>query len=64
MTTEKVYSLIEDKNIKNNLNRSSIWKNCHHETDIKPKGRIICYTIKFDGLKPIQVLKVETVEIN
>jgi len=58
MITEKVYSPIEDKNIKRNLQHSPIWKNCYKEDETKPNGMMYIYTIKFDGLKPIQVTKI------
>lgn len=58
METVKVYSPIKDSNIRTNLANSPIWEECYHETDTKPNKPMICYTIKFDGLKPIQVVKV------
>lgn len=64
MTTEKVYSPIRDNNIKNNISSSPIWKNCYHEDELKDipqdtRRSLICYTIKFDGLKPIQVTNIK-----
>jgi len=64
MKDEKVYSTINDKNIKENLSNSPIWKNCLHSDDLTENVRrntpnLIEYTIKFDGLKPVQVTKVK-----
>lgn len=57
-----VYSPIEDKQIRVNLNDSPIWKKAYHESDlsvIEKKHPVLWqYTIKFDGTKPIQVTKV------
>jgi len=62
MENIKVYSTIEDKNIKKNLNNSPIWKKAIHADDlgnVVDKYDIIWeYEIKFDGLKPIQVTKI------
>lgn len=61
MKTEKVYSPILDTNIAKHIALSPIWdvKNCYHEDDEKPSGTpLICYTIKFDGLKPVQVTNI------
>jgi hypothetical protein len=65
MITEKVYSPINDGNIKKNLNGSPIWKNCYKEEDLNrevlSKHNIMyVYTIKFDGVTPKQVTKVDT----
>jgi hypothetical protein len=65
MTTEKVYSFILDKFIKHNIAKSPIWKNCYHESDNKEPlthySKYYIYSIKFEGLKPIQVTKVEQI---
>ena len=62
MENIKVYSTIEDKNIKKNLNNSPIWKKAIHADDlgnVVDKYDIIWeYEIIFDGLKPIQVTKI------
>lgn len=62
METIKVYSTVEDKDIKKNLNTSPIWKKSIHADDlasVKDKLPSIWeYDIKFDGLKPIMVTKV------
>jgi hypothetical protein len=63
METIKVYSPIEDKNIRTNLNNSPIWKQAYHEDEIreieKQVPHMFEYSIKFDGLKPIMVNKVQ-----
>jgi len=62
MENIKVYSTIEDKNIKKNLNDSPIWKKAIHSDDlngVEEKYNVIWeYDIKFDGLKPIMVTKI------
>lgn len=63
MTDEKVYSTINDQDIRRNLNDSPIWKNCFHEDDLTHELKqkypnLVEYTIRFDGLKPIQVTNI------
>lgn len=61
LKAEKVYSSIKDDNIKNELMDSPIWKKCEHPDDIKEKdiSGWYEYTVKFEGLTPIQVTKVK-----
>ena len=63
---EKVYSPIEDKQISNNLSNSPIWKACYTEEEYKQQSgafsTMYCYSIKFDGLTPIQVTKIKNVK--
>lgn len=65
METIKVYSPIEDKNIRTNLNDSPIWKTAYHKDEVesarKSHNQMFEYSIKFDGLKPIQVTNVKKV---
>ena len=65
METITLYSKIEDKNIKKELNDSPIWKAAIHEdelADAKEKGKPLYeYKIKFDGLKPVQVSSVKKI---
>lgn len=66
MTTEKVYSPINDENISNDVFNSPIWKDCYTEdefinTDITLREPWYVYTIKFEGTKPVQVTKIESV---
>ena len=65
MITEKVFSPVNDVNIKKNLKDSPIWKNCYKEDEInrdvlQKHNTMYVYTIKFDGVTPIQVTKVST----
>lgn len=61
MITEKVYSPIEDRNIKTNLINSPIWKECHKEEELSEVNKPVwCYWIKFDGRTPVQVTKIES----
>ena len=58
MITEKVYSPIHDPKIRQNINDSPIWDECYHEDEIAEVNKpLYCYSIKFDGLTPIQVTK-------
>lgn len=65
MITEKVFSPINDEKIRINLNGSPIWKNCYRQEEItgevlrKYNNILYIYSIKFDGLTPIQVTKIE-----
>lgn len=62
METVNVYSPIEDKKIRENLNDSPIWTKSLHEDDLEALGNkyptLFEYQIKFDGLKPVMVTKV------
>ena len=63
MTTEIVYSPVQDKNIKNDIKNSPIWKKCYHENEITDEIRMkhhewYVYHVKFDGLLPIQITKI------
>ncbi len=66
MQTVKVYSPIEDKEIRKNLNNSPIWKLAYHNDEYKSfvsnHPNMFEYTIKFDGLKPMQVTKVMKIQ--
>lgn len=57
MLVEQVYSPILDEDIHKHLKESPIWAKCYKKEEA-PDG---ChkYTIKFDGLIPIQVTKIE-----
>jgi len=66
MESVKVYSPVNDKAIRENLNDSPIWKQAYHVEDL-PKVRakhaeMYEYTIKFEGLKPVQVAGVKKLE--
>jgi len=62
METIKVYSTIQDPNIRKNLNESPIWKKAIHADDLNSVKdglpSIWEYCIKFDGTKPVQVTDV------
>jgi len=62
---EMVYSPIEDKNLKNDLQNNPIWKNCFHKEEYEEAKdkypRWFLYSIRFDDLKPIQLLKVSNI---
>ena len=62
METVKVYSPIEDKEIKKNLKDSTIWKSAYHVDDLilslNTHANMYEYLIKFEGTKPIQCTKV------
>ena len=60
MILEKVISPIKDFDIKKDIKNSPIWKNCYHSTDVVPRDvNLWVYYIKFDGLTPVQVTKIE-----
>jgi hypothetical protein len=63
METVKVISPVNDKDIRQNLNGSPIWKQAYHESEIKLAEKahteLFEYSIKFDGLRPIQVSDVK-----
>lgn len=63
METIKVYSPVNDKDIRKNLADSPIWKDAYHEEDFseaKAKhGDLYEYSIKFENTKPIQVTNVK-----
>ena len=59
MESVKVYSPVNDENIKKNLDGSPIWKKAYTASELgeakKTNATVYEYTIKFDGLKPVQV---------
>ena len=63
METVNVYSPVEDKQIRTNLDDSPIWKKAYHEDELerveKKYPRLFKYTFKFDGLKLIQFTKLK-----
>lgn len=66
METVKVYSPIEDKKIRENLNDSPIWKGLRYHIDelsiAKEKHPTLYeYSFKFDGLKLVQLTGVKKV---
>ena len=66
MITEKVFSIFEDKKIRNNISESPIWKQCYKEEEVTNElidryNGIYIYTIKFNGLIPKQVTKIKKI---
>jgi hypothetical protein len=66
MKVKKVISSVEDPKMMGrglkggyNISNSPIWKDCYHPTDKLPNKKLFVYTIKFDGLKPVQCTKGE-----
>lgn len=66
MEIVKVYSPVDDKEIRNNLNGSPIWKQAYHADELetaKQKHAVLFeYSIKFNGLQPIMVNKINKLE--
>jgi len=64
MITETVISPILDEKIKDHVCTSSIWKNCYKPEEItsdlwKSHPILYSYQIKFEGLKPVQCIKID-----
>lgn len=64
MEIEKVYSPIDDKDIRTNLIGSPIWTGLrYHSTELEEAKRkhpvLFEYSVKFDGLKPVQVTNIQ-----
>ena len=63
----KVYSPVEDREIRNNLNNSPIWKKAYHDDEYvnamkeKNLSTMFEYSIKFNGTKPVQVTGVKKI---
>ncbi len=54
----KVYSPVEDNDIRTNLGNSPIWKLAYHESELavakKNHTQLFEYNFKFEGLKVVQ----------
>lgn len=59
MIVEEIFSPINDIYIRQNLQKSPIWKNCYKKDEQFPKSPMWKYTIKFNRLVPVQVMKVQ-----
>jgi len=61
MTVEVILSPIFDKQFNKNVKHSTVWKNCFRKDELKEFkkkfNQIYSYTVKFDGLVPIQCTK-------
>ena len=62
MTTEKVISPVEDKKMNSDISNSPVWKNAYKPEEftdeiLRKYPAWFEYTVKFDGLKPIQMTK-------
>lgn len=63
MITEVVLSPVKDEKINSHINESPIWKNAFKPEEVTEEVRakhnnvFYSYTIKFDGLRPIQCTK-------
>ena len=65
MENVKVYSPVEDNEIRKDLNNSPIWKKAYHEEEFMANPKRyptwFVYSFKFDGLKPQQVTNIQKV---
>jgi len=65
METVNVYSPVEDKKIKTDINNSPIWKKASTEEEYLGNPRRypvwFKYVFRFDGLKPVQLTKSKKV---
>ena len=67
VVVEEVYSPVHDTKIKSDISGSEIWKSCYKKEEVTTEvlnkhPRMYKYTIKFDGLTPFQVTKVDIVQ--
>lgn len=68
MITEKVYSPVKDERVKNSISNSPIWKQCYKEEDLTQEvldrhDVIHVYTVKFEGVTPVQVTKISQLSL-
>jgi len=61
LTTESVYSKVEDKNFGKNINNSPVWNDCYTADDLPVNFKGFVYKVAFDGTKPVQVMKMKKV---
>jgi len=64
LVDEKVYSPVNDTDIRKHLNESEIWKNAFKKEELTKEvlnkyPNMIEYSVKFDGLKPVQLTGVK-----
>jgi hypothetical protein len=63
---EVVYSPIMDEKMNSHVNDSEVWKKAYHHEELIDEvrnkfPRWYKYNVKFEGLKPIQVTKMEII---
>ena len=66
MTVETVISPVLDKQMNSHLNDSKVWKQAFKADELSEKIRGMHpawyeYTVKFDGLRPIQMTKYKEI---
>jgi len=66
MTVETVISPVLDKQMNSHLNDSKVWKQAFKADELNEKIRGMHpawyeYTVKFDGLRPIQMTKYKEI---
>ena len=66
MISEIAWSTIKDTN-STDINNSPIWKDCYKDEEMTEELKQSSfvwykYTIKFDGTKPVQLTKMETIK--
>lgn len=64
LVVEKVYSPVNDTEIKKHLNESEIWKSAFKKEELTREvlnkyPNMYEYSVKFDGLKPVQLTGVK-----
>lgn len=62
MTDEIIYSKTYDKKLKDNLANSPIWKDAYKKEELESTKGYYKYSVRFNGLKPVQLLKVEKIK--
>lgn len=64
IVVENVYSPIDDPKMGKNVANSKVWDLCFKEEEMSRElankhPRMFVYTVKFDGVTPIQVTKIK-----
>jgi len=64
LVDEKVYSPVNDTDIRKHLNESEIWKTAFKKEELTKEvlnkyPNMMEYSVKFDGLKPVQLTGVK-----
>lgn len=63
---EEVYSPVDDAKMGKNIMNSTVWDLCFKKEEateelIAKHPKMFVYTVKFDGLTPIQVTKIKQI---